>query len=444
MQRGRWPAGSGSLLLVLGHALYEELGDLLGPVARTSMVPLGDSEDLGWRVTVDPAVLGQALVEVQDVRDTGSLGWRRCSARDAEDRTSCPGIRLPGHERCLAHLAPGDRPAYLATLHPGSPLDFRGTTFTSELLGSLLDALRETGTGRARLGEARFDRARFIGVHWERADFMEPASFTRAVFDGATDFVEVTFAGEVSFDRAVFQGVRVDRCRFHRAAVFRYTVFHGWAWLTGTRFDEVSFTRADFEQGLALADVRFAGLADFARAIFREDCRLTSVRFAGAASFVRSVWESPVLAGDVTFEEVADFSRAVFEAELRVTSGTFEGETRFHRAVFENEVSFASSQFRRDATFLRAVYQRSVRFYDVSFGGAVSFERCEFHGPAAFLTSGFMSDARFDRAAFSGTAEFTDVTKVGGFSLPGGDWEVSGQDPRWTIRTTDRPGPPGS
>ncbi|MFZ4192186.1 hypothetical protein ACOZFK_33315, partial [Streptomyces pseudogriseolus] len=65
--------------------------------------------------------------------------------------SAAPGVHVPGHTACLAHLTNADRDAYLAGLTPGASIDRRGTTFTDPLLSALLNALRAPATGHPHL-----------------------------------------------------------------------------------------------------------------------------------------------------------------------------------------------------------------------------------------------------------------------------------------------------
>lgn len=185
----RVPGAPGRLHFLLSDFLYGELDGLLGPALPPGLRP-GDLARLGgdpetWFYTGDPVDLGYAMAEAGKARSEGP-GWPHCGVLAVEgDRRGCIGIRVPGYDLCLAHLQHRERDAYLGTLGPRSPVDFRGTTFDSGLLQLLFQAVQEPESRRVDLGPAAFDRAHFVNdwtstgtVFWGRA------SFDRAVFSG--------------------------------------------------------------------------------------------------------------------------------------------------------------------------------------------------------------------------------------------------------------------
>ncbi|KOU33700.1 hypothetical protein ADK53_17765 [Streptomyces sp. WM6373] len=310
----------GSLAVALAHPVYEELGALVGPTALRTLVPLGGDTE-GWLWTGDCAELGLALTEAADLRGVG-VDWPTCGRRSAEPpRAPCTGIRLPGHDRCLAHLEPDDEHAYLRTLRPGSPLDLRGTTFKEGLLQRLLDALRASRSQPVTLGEAAFDRATFVD-DWNEGgiEFLAGASFTRAVFAGRARLGKSTFAGPVSFDGAVFLGVGdFDHSRFHGEADFRRAQFRGLAGFSDSAFlDDVSFARAVLEASADLNGMRVAAAADFSRAVFCGLTGLSGASFAGAVSFASTTWELGLVSTGAVFEGPVNFGGATFRGRVRL------------------------------------------------------------------------------------------------------------------------------
>ncbi|MFD6231211.1 SAV_2336 N-terminal domain-related protein [Streptomyces sp. NPDC060232] len=310
----------GSPAVVLAHPLYEELGALVGPTALRALVPLGGATD-GWLCTGDCAELGLAMTEAAGLRGAG-IDWPTCGRSSGESpRVPCTGIRLPGYDVCLAHLGPDREHGYLATLGPGSPVDFRGTTFEEGLLQRLLAALRASRAQPVRLGEADFDHATFVD-DWNEGgiEFLARSSFARAVFAGRARLGRSTFAGPVSFEGAVFLGVGdFDHSRFHRASSFRRTHFHGLAGFSDSVFlDEVAFTRAVLEASADLNGMRAAGEADFSRAVFCGLTGLSGASFAGPVSFASTAWEAGLVSTGAVFEGPVDFGGAVFQGRVRL------------------------------------------------------------------------------------------------------------------------------
>ncbi|WP_329097974.1 pentapeptide repeat-containing protein [Streptomyces sp. NBC_01439] len=322
----------GALVLALSHRLYEELADVLGSPARIALHRVGGADE-GWVCSDDHApagALGQVLTEADGLLDEG-VGWPTCGLQASPaDPRACIGIRLPGHERCLAHLEIEDQEGYLGTLSPGAPVDLRGTTFDHGLLPRLLMALQPGVPGPAALGPADFDRARFVDG-WNRPDieFWDRASFVRASFEGRAGFAGVTFAGPVSLDGAVFERVGdFDRCRFHRTATFRRALFHASAGFNNAAFlGDVSFARAVLAASADLNGVRVAGTADFSRTFFGGLAMLNEAGFAGAVSFASAEWEGGLLSNRAVFEAPVDFARASFRGRVRLDGVLFEADS---------------------------------------------------------------------------------------------------------------------
>ncbi|MFE1827010.1 SAV_2336 N-terminal domain-related protein [Streptomyces yangpuensis] len=346
----------GSLAVALSHSVYEVLGEKVGPTATRALVPLG-GETEGWLCN-DPEELAAALTEADRSQDRGSA-WPLCGRRAVEDLlTPCTGIRLPGHNRCLAHLEPDEEHLYLGTLGPGSPLDFRGTTFKGGLLQRLLDAVRESRTHPVTLGEAAFDHATFVD-DWNEGgiEFLAGASFTRAVFAGRARLGSSTFAGEASFDGAVFLGVGdFDRSRFHARADFRRAQFRGLAGFSDSVFlDAVSFARAVLEASADLNGMQVAAAADFSHAVFCGLTGLSGASFTGPVSFASTTWELGLVSTGAVFEGPVDFGGATFRGRVRLEQLRLEEVSGY---VFE------------DRPGRWAVHQRPDDTWDIHLLGA--------------------------------------------------------------------------
>ncbi|MFF0363100.1 pentapeptide repeat-containing protein [Streptomyces fungicidicus] len=131
--------------------------------------------------------------------------WPPCGY--GADPVGCPGIHVPNHTMCLAHLNDTDRNVYLTTLAPGTDIDHRGTPFTEPLLQALLQALHDPTTDRPRIGTAWFSRAQFSGdARFNRAQFSRDAWFTGAQFSGDAWFAGARFSGTAQFGEARFSG----------------------------------------------------------------------------------------------------------------------------------------------------------------------------------------------------------------------------------------------
>ncbi|MFI8503407.1 SAV_2336 N-terminal domain-related protein [Streptomyces sp. NPDC085524] len=312
---------------VLSRSLFRELGVHLG-AAGLHTVTRGGGGSMAWVPVHDPAELGQALTEADELRRE-AIDWQVCDHL-SEYAERCTGIRLPRYGRCLAHVEDVERAAYLGTLAPGAALDFRGTTFAPGLLRELLQAVTEPVTGRVRLGRADFDRARFVD-DWTtvQAEFTGNASFSRAVFERRAVFTGCTFMGSVSFDGVVFQYVSAfERARFSQGAMFRRALFRDSAgWSDCTFAGEVSFQRAVLEAPSDMNGIRVTGAADFTRAVFRDMTGLHRAVFGGRVSYTRTAWERGLLSTGAVFQEPVAFDSADFRGRVRFESVSFEANT---------------------------------------------------------------------------------------------------------------------
>ncbi|MFC4611545.1 pentapeptide repeat-containing protein [Streptomyces maoxianensis] len=169
--------------------------------------------------------------------------WPHCGdgADPTSDRVGCRGVHVRGYDRCLAHLDPDDRAAYLATLTPGANVDHRGTPFTESLLTALLRPLRGPATDRYLLGIAQFGGATFTGDAW-----FNNATFTLGRFNEATFTGDAWFSGATFTDDASFGG-----------ATFKQKAQFGGATFTGdAQFDQFTFARKVTFTGDAEVDPR--------------------------------------------------------------------------------------------------------------------------------------------------------------------------------------------
>ncbi|MCX5375098.1 pentapeptide repeat-containing protein [Streptomyces sp. NBC_00091] len=485
-----WTGGSEPaqrLLLALSQPMYEELRELLGPVALRALRPLGEGAG-GWLHTGDPGVLAELLADAEAYRAEPYL-WPRCGFdRSEESPSGCIGIRLEGHRRCLAHLSRPEQDAYLRTLRPGSSVDFRGTTFEGGLLGRVLDAVREPGTGRVTLGAVAFARACFEDG-WEETgtSFLDGADFTRAVFKGPAHFLLAKFGADVSFDRAVFEEVAAfDGSTFLGTAGFSRAVFLRAAqFVRVTWADEISFERAVMEDEAVLDGMSVQGRADFGRAVFKGRVVLGESVFLEPVSFARVVCEGPLSALGTRFGGPSDFERLVCEGEAVFRSARFDGPATFSHAYFaglaafdmgwfEEPAIFASARFRgpvlvkntecmggvsfddavfegmfrwvesrvkfAGTSFGRAVFHGPVRLLGAEFAGDTGFDGSVFNGPVTFESSDFRAGLSLAGATFHGPVALTDVTLAETLEYPGG-WTATESDGVWEITSPDREEP---
>ncbi|MFI6495630.1 pentapeptide repeat-containing protein [Streptomyces sp. NPDC050564] len=318
--------------------------------------------------------------------------WPYCGGGvTSGDRAACTGRSVEPHSSCLAHLSGLDRDTHLASLNAGDDIDYRGTSFTDQLLDQLLNALKDPTTNHPRLGDARFGSATFTGTaDFESATFTGDADFESVTFTGNARFPSATFTGnawfnwatfsrEAQFDSVTFTGTAgFESGTFNGVARFHSATFTGEAWfLLATFADAAVFMSATFtDAGFRAAT--FTGDAGFHSATFTGDARFPSATFNGTAQF-RSA----------TFTGTADFGAAAFNGVARFHSATFTGEARFESAAFTGEAWFDSTTFTGFAWFEATSFTKDVDF------GAAMFEQAGELGPLVCGKTVFLSGARF-------------------------------------------------
>lgn len=252
--------------------------------------------------------------------------WPQCGHGSTTDTPGCPGRTVDPYPSCLAHLDPAVRAEYLDSLAPGDAVDHRGTSFSEELLGRLLDAVRETDGGRPRFGAAEFSRARFTGAaRFPWTVFGAQAWFAGALFEDRCWFSKARFTGDATFDEAVF----------HSSSTFDEAVFDANASFEDARFDGASFFDA----------VTFGSDAWFRRASFAGDSWFGSVGFHGDAWFGAAEFAAACAFSGARFRGDASFRRAEFRADASFQASSYDGEAWFAGAVFHRDAHFGHASF---------------------------------------------------------------------------------------------------
>jgi hypothetical protein len=353
--------------------------------------------------------------------------WPHCG-RDADpvaDPVGCPGIHVPGHTACLAHLSSADRDAYLAGLSPGADVDHRGTPFTYELIQQLGSAL-DNGSGHiihgpyAHFGEAHFDGATFSGGLWlSGATFSGAAWFGGATFSGDVWLSGSTFDVGAQFDGATFSGdAHFGGATFSDDASFRGATFSGNAlfgtatfsydasFLGATFSSEAHFGRTTFDVGAQFGGAAFSGDAQFGGATFSDDARFDEAQFSGDARF-----------GEVQFSGDARFDKAQFSGEAWFDKAQFSGEAWFDKAQFSGNAWFGVAQFSGTARFGAAQFSGDADFGVAQFSGTARFGAAQFSGNARFGAAQFSGDAQFNQARFAVLSWFGPVVCAGAVDL---------------------------
>ncbi len=256
--------------------------------------------------------------------------WPYCGhgANPATDPVGCPGIHVPGHTACLAHITDSDRTAYLTGLTPGTNLDHRGVPFTPELLQALLHALTDPSTDAPHLGAARFDRAQFSGeARFNRAQFSGEAEFTGAQFSGTAGFGGAQFSGTAGFYRAQFSRIAgFTGAQFSGRASFGEAQFYGTAGFDRAQFsDKASFGEAQFYGDARFDGAQFSNNAWFGKAQLHGDARFAGAQFSGDAGFYRAQFSGDAWFGKARFSSIAGFTGAQVSGTAWFDRARFEG-----------------------------------------------------------------------------------------------------------------------
>ena len=133
----------------------------------------------------------------------------------------CPAVCFLPFPKCFAHLIAQARAQALRYLGPGSEVDLRRTTLTTDLVAEVLDAVRDD-EGTPTFGTANFAGARFPdSAHFDQVAFGGPVTFDAAVFARELELGDtrmtaggsglISSGGPLKFDRAVFEsGLSLD------------------------------------------------------------------------------------------------------------------------------------------------------------------------------------------------------------------------------------------
>jgi hypothetical protein len=172
------------------------------------------------------------------------LDWTTCEISD------CIGAPTRAWGHCWEHQTRNDEDDALTRIGPGTVLDVRGTTVTSELLKRILDRFRDSkDRPRLNIGIARCKAASFVG----------PADFGEAIFGGDAEFAGATFRDAASFAGARFKGsADFAEAEFVGPAIFTSAGFCRPALFNGARFGVAQFADVWFGGGPG-GSLSFAG-----------------------------------------------------------------------------------------------------------------------------------------------------------------------------------------
>lgn len=350
-----------------------------------------------------------------------------CQQPDADDPSIVCGAAAAADQRCLAHLTPDARAAWLAALGPGADIDARGVVFSEELLDELSNAL-----GAApEFGSVDFGGATFNGaVSFKGATFSRTAMFEETTFNGNALFEDATFDVNALFEDATFgsnadfHGVTVSHdagfwnTRFGGDADFEDATFNGNAsFQAATVTGYANFEWTTFVSEAWFQDGDFGSKATFERATFSGVAKFGSASFHGGARFEDAAFNAPALFGNVTFGADTDFEYTTFNGAALFRNVTFSGEAEFMGAAFNTEVRFDSAVFNANAAFGGVTFRGAAWFKDAKFNENASFRGSTFHASARFAGTTFHANAEFWSATFYTHADFGRTTFNGDASF---------------------------
>ncbi|MEU6339305.1 pentapeptide repeat-containing protein [Streptomyces cellulosae] len=336
---------------------------------------------------------------------TESPNWDHCGyGTTPDDPIGCPGIQAPPFTACLAHLTAPQQNQHLATLEPGSDCDYRGTSFTNDLLTQLKNCLAETGPSgvcRYRFGVANFSHTSFDeDADLSHSEFGAGSSFEGARFGRRTNFHETSFSGEaifakalfgpaISFEAAIFDGeAHFDEAEFDDAAQFHNASFSRGAVFRATKFGEAAwFEEATFRGRAWFTGATFENDATFARSTFGDKAFFFEAKFGDQCSFERATFGNEPTFSEVIFGKAATFEGATFGNKATFIQATFGDDTTFEGATFGNEANFGDAMFGASFYLDKAVFGDKASFHDATFEGALHLAGTVFLGDISFMAA---------------------------------------------------------
>jgi uncharacterized protein YjbI with pentapeptide repeats len=203
-----------------------------------------------------------------------------------EGEPGCLGVQVTPYASCLAHLSAADRTEALKARGPGSDVDFRGTSFSAELLKELLTALRDPQTARPHFGAANFNYATFgehatfaLATFGEHATFVGATFGAHALFNGTRFGAHATFNGTTFGHHAIFHIATLgDHANFDLATLGEDSTFDG-----ATLGEHATFVHATFGEHATFLGTTFGAHATFDGATFSGEARFIYARL-GAGS----------------------------------------------------------------------------------------------------------------------------------------------------------------
>ncbi|WP_324269342.1 pentapeptide repeat-containing protein [Saccharopolyspora mangrovi] len=241
-------------------------------------------------------------------------------------------------------------------------MDLRGTELSPELLGRILDAVREEDSHPVFSGFASFVGATFLGG----------ASFDGATFSGGASFDGVTFADEASFVGTTFSGdadASFVGARFAGDAFFIGATFTDDAWFIETTFDsEVSFGKATFSGKARFGGAQLNGTAWFSETTFSGEVSFDGARFSGDALFSETTFSGDALFSETTFSGDALYDGARFSGDALFSETTFSGDALFSETTFSGE----------DAMFDGVAFEMAESFGPVVASWCLTLDRAVF------------------------------------------------------------------
>ncbi len=282
-------------------------------------------------------------------------------------RWSCPHEVVAGHEECIFHLAPEDRPAdadpvsrFVEAIEGDAPNQFIGAVFPEfDLSGQELDAEQEVDIRHVRVGT----------LSWNDATVRVDIDASGAVFGGYDDR-----RAESNFDSAIFA-----RLMF-KNAIFR---------------EGVTFQKAEFKGDIFFLECDLGPEADFFRAKFRESADFFGATFGPSASFTEAQFNSDTFFSESDFDENSYFVGTKFKSDSFFSKTKFGADVTFLETEFQSDTTFQNAKFRDNPTLSEIKFRGKAEFKRAKFGDSTSFKAIEFGSEISFFEVNFDVDVSF-------------------------------------------------
>ena len=206
----------------------------------------------------------------------------------------------------------------------------------------------------------------------------------RVVISGAVNLTaDSIHCGLQVIDSQFLGPVQADTARFMRPVNF-----------SGTRFKQVDFRKARFEQSAQFIGATFADTAYF------------GAHMKSSANFRKARFESVAEMVGLVVDYAAIFIKTHFADEVHLYMSNFKGETIFDDAVIEGPISLTYTVFHSKAKFKRAAFGGRVDLRETSF-----LRQADFKG-ARFDDELLIEEMYFTTLYLDGWAQLKDAVRL--------------------------------